>query len=225
MILTKTKPMSHKIAVTAFLVLLIGYSSAKAQNKALLNKTIAQIDSMDREWVKRITPFQGEGYTRLYRKDQKISRCGVFKKSKMMTGKVYNYDSLGTLQSLAVYADWKYIGDAPLPKPSLDNTFSKNIGMCNKAVDTLHYKQLEDCPFTVNDNPNMRIISFVANFSASGGITEQTIDGNRIGSDLIVSMKKAKATKLYLNQIKATDGKKTYDLGNAWFFVRCPNCW
>src|ERR1017187_1340868 len=88
------------------------------------------------------------------------------------------------------------------PAPSGKTAHNPNIGMCNQAYDTLHYKQIENCGFTINDNPSLKIISFSASSNISGMVEEIQVKGNKISSsDFILNMRKGKATKIFLYKI------------------------
>ena len=58
------------------------------------------------------TPFNGEGYWKLYNANKQVSKDGTFSKSRLMDGKVYFYSPDGILNRIAVYKDGKYVGDA-----------------------------------------------------------------------------------------------------------------
>ncbi|MGQ0828214.1 MAG: hypothetical protein ACT4ON_07455 [Bacteroidota bacterium] len=56
--------------------------------------------------------FNGEGYWKLFNSNKQVSKDGVFRKNKLVDGKVYTYDSNGMLIRIAVYKDGKYVGDS-----------------------------------------------------------------------------------------------------------------
>ncbi len=56
--------------------------------------------------------FNGEGYWKLFNANKQVSKDGVFSKSKLIEGKVYNYNQDGILIRVAVYKEGKYIGDS-----------------------------------------------------------------------------------------------------------------
>jgi antitoxin component YwqK of YwqJK toxin-antitoxin module len=58
------------------------------------------------------TPFNGEGYWKLYNVNKQVSKDGTFSKNRLVDGKVYFYSSDGILNRIAVYKDGKYVGDA-----------------------------------------------------------------------------------------------------------------
>ncbi len=58
--------------------------------------------------------FNGEGYWKLYNKNKQITKDGVFKKYRMIEGKVFHYDENGILTRIAVYKEGAYVGDAPM---------------------------------------------------------------------------------------------------------------
>ncbi len=65
--------------------------------------------------VKSGPPFDGNGDAKLFNKNKQISKDGFFVNYKLKTGKQYLYDDNGILQRIAVYENFKYVGDAPLP--------------------------------------------------------------------------------------------------------------
>ncbi|MDF2437423.1 MAG: repeat variant [Bacteroidota bacterium] len=58
------------------------------------------------------TPFNGEGYWKLYNSNKQVSKDGTFSKNRLIEGKVYFYDNDGILTRIAVYKGGKYVGDA-----------------------------------------------------------------------------------------------------------------
>ena len=58
------------------------------------------------------TPFNGEGYWKLYNQNKQVSKDGTFAKNRLVDGKVYFYNSDGILNRIAVYKGGKYVGDA-----------------------------------------------------------------------------------------------------------------
>ena len=58
--------------------------------------------------------FNGEGYWKLYNKNKQVSKDGVFKKGRLMDGKVYFYTDNGILTRVAIYKDGIYQGDGLL---------------------------------------------------------------------------------------------------------------
>lgn len=66
------------------------------------------------EETRSIKPFNGTGYHKLYNKNRQISKDGVFENNKLMDGKWYKYNRDGILQSIEVYKNGNYEGDAPM---------------------------------------------------------------------------------------------------------------
>ena len=60
-------------------------------------------------------PFNGTGPAKLFNKNKQVSKDGEFVNFKLKTGKQYIYDDNGILQRIAVWENFKYVGDAPLP--------------------------------------------------------------------------------------------------------------
>jgi antitoxin component YwqK of YwqJK toxin-antitoxin module len=58
------------------------------------------------------TPFNGEGYWKLYNQNKQVSKDGTFSKNRLVDGKVYFYSSDGILTRIAVYKGGKYVGDS-----------------------------------------------------------------------------------------------------------------
>ncbi len=85
---------------------------AGPKGKSITNVVAGEVPNAPKEAAK---PFTGEGPAKLFRADKQISKDGDFHKYKLINGKVYNYNSDGILERIAVYQDGKYIGDAPLP--------------------------------------------------------------------------------------------------------------
>ena len=58
--------------------------------------------------------FTGEGYFKLYNKNQQIAKDGIFVHGVLKDGKCYIYSPDGILTRIAVYKSGTYIGDAPI---------------------------------------------------------------------------------------------------------------
>jgi antitoxin component YwqK of YwqJK toxin-antitoxin module len=55
-----------------------------------------------------------DGFNMIYNKNKDIYMDGIFKNSKLKNGKLYIYDSDGLLESIQIYKDFKYVGDAAI---------------------------------------------------------------------------------------------------------------
>lgn len=66
------------------------------------------------EESRSIKAFTGQGYHKLYNKNRQLSKDGVFENYKLMSGKWYKYSKDGILQSIEVYKNGRYVGDAPI---------------------------------------------------------------------------------------------------------------
>jgi len=60
------------------------------------------------------TPFNGEGYWKLYNKNKQIAKDGTFHLGHLTDGKDYIYNNDGIIQRIAVYRNGVYQGDAPI---------------------------------------------------------------------------------------------------------------
>ncbi len=144
-----------KLLVTVVILGMGFYSVTKAQDSVTrLNRTIAQIDSMDKEYMaipeKDREPFYGSGYYRIFNLSYTINKNGVFKRRKLIIGKKYFYDEDKKLKQIQVFAGGKYVGDAPLSSeiPKRFVTLSR---------DTLKHKGrshsgMEDTTYTIYEN-------------------------------------------------------------------------
>tara|TARA_R110002096_G_scaffold435928_1_gene664361 strand:+ start:16677 stop:17546 length:870 start_codon:yes stop_codon:yes gene_type:complete len=55
--------------------------------------------------------FDGNGYRKLFNRDQQIAKDGVFKDYRLMDGKHYVYDDNGLLIQIMIFKSGRYIGD------------------------------------------------------------------------------------------------------------------
>lgn len=93
-------------------------TNSKQDSIDLLDRTIANIDSMD--WVNpdsdkidRTTFKSFQGYARSYRQEKQMAKEGLYDNGTLITGKMYFYGSDNRLLRIAIYFDTKYIGDVP----------------------------------------------------------------------------------------------------------------
>jgi len=66
------------------------------------------------EETRSIEKFDGNGPHKLYNRNRQISKDGVFKNNKLMDGKWYRYTKDGILESIEVYKNGAYVGEAPI---------------------------------------------------------------------------------------------------------------
>ncbi|MBI2968702.1 MAG: hypothetical protein HYY40_12950 [Bacteroidetes bacterium] len=76
----------------------------------------SQMVKVEKDEQPNLGIFDGNGYHKLYNKNKQISKDGYFKSGKLIDGKWYKYDENGIIQSVAVYKNGVYVGDAPLEK-------------------------------------------------------------------------------------------------------------
>lgn len=55
--------------------------------------------------------FSGNGYTKLFNRNQQISKDGVFRNYRLIDGKQYMYNENGLLTQIMIFKNGKYIGD------------------------------------------------------------------------------------------------------------------
>lgn len=63
-----------------------------------------------------VEDWKGEGYMKLFNRNKQISKDGDFERFKLKNGKEYVYDENGIIQRIKVWKNFKYVGEAPIPK-------------------------------------------------------------------------------------------------------------
>jgi antitoxin component YwqK of YwqJK toxin-antitoxin module len=64
--------------------------------------------------IPNVAVFKDTGNNTLYNRDRQVTQSGYFKNGRLWNGKWNKYDSNGLLESIEVYKEGKFIGNAPL---------------------------------------------------------------------------------------------------------------